>query len=531
MKAFIQFLLLFASVSFLNFPLSAQVIKLNSFPAARATIYLDFDGQYVTGSSWNWNGPINALPADLSNDAISEIFNRVSEDYRPFNINITTDSSVYLAAPFNQRTRIIITTTSAWYGSAGGVSFVGSFTWGDETPAWVFSALLNNNLKNIAEACSHEMGHTLGLQHQSTFDENCQKIAEYSAGQGDGETGWAPIMGVGYYRNLTTWHIGSSSSGCNNIQNDLEVLAGAANGFGFRIDDHGNTAATATTINIQGQSFAVNGVINKPDDADEFKIALYTTTNLRLNAIPENVGVGNQGADIDIKVALLNSNGDTIGIYNPITLLGVGIDTTLNGGTYYISVTATANPNHIVYGSLGFYSINGSLGIALPLHQFVLKANSIAGDNVLEWTYTSDEPVKNIVVETSADGKTFFSLVLLDAGTRSFSYKPLKANNYYRLRAITTADERSYYSNISYVRDDKETKPVQLLSNMIQSRLSVICNASYAYEVFDAGGALILQGKLINGFNELNFSHTRQGIFFMRISNGVASWTEKLIKR
>ena len=106
---------------------------------------------------------------------ITEVFNRVAEDYRPFTINVTTDSTKYLSAPVNQRTRVVITVTSDWYGSAGGVSFVNSFTWGDNTPCFVFSELLGYKPKNIAEAASHEAGHTLGLRHQSTYDANCAK--------------------------------------------------------------------------------------------------------------------------------------------------------------------------------------------------------------------------------------------------------------------------------------------------------------------------------------------------------------------
>src|SRR5438874_5033013 len=266
MKAIIQFLLLFAGSIFTVSGIQAQIPKLNSYPSGTSTVFLDFDGQYVTGTSWNWSGPIDAKPAALSTDAITQIFNRIAEDYRPFNLNITTDSVVYLAAPFNKRMRLIITPTSAWFGNAGGVAFVGSFNWGDETPAWVFSELLGNNPKYVAEACSHEAGHTLGLQHQSTYDVNCGKIAEYSAGQGTGEIGWAPIMGVGYYKNLTTWNIGPNTVGCNTIQNDINIIAGSPNNFGFRTDDHGNDPATATNIDIQGDGFLVNGLINKSDD-------------------------------------------------------------------------------------------------------------------------------------------------------------------------------------------------------------------------------------------------------------------------
>ncbi|HYE53201.1 MAG TPA: hypothetical protein VD996_00105, partial [Chitinophagaceae bacterium] len=216
----------------------AQVPILNSNPSAPATIFLDFDGEYVTGTTWNWSGPIAADAPPLTTEAITEIFHRVAEDYRIFNINITTDSIVYKNAPQFQRTHVIITPSSGWYGNAGGVAFVGSFVWGDDTPCWVFSNKLGNIPKYIAEAASHEAGHTLGLQHQSSYNATCGKTAEYSGGQGSGEIGWAPIMGVGYYKNLTTWHTGSNAQGCNVIQNDINIIASGINGFGLRADDH-----------------------------------------------------------------------------------------------------------------------------------------------------------------------------------------------------------------------------------------------------------------------------------------------------
>ena len=165
-------------------PIHAQTPRLNSDPGAAATIFLNFDGEWVSGTAWNWSGPINAQPAGLAVEAVVEIFNRVAEDYRPFNINVTTDSAVYAAAPITKRTHLLITSSWEWYGKAGGVAYVGSFGWGDDTPAWVFSSLLFNNPKNVAEACSHEAGHTLGLQHQSAYSGDCVKMAEYNAGQG-----------------------------------------------------------------------------------------------------------------------------------------------------------------------------------------------------------------------------------------------------------------------------------------------------------------------------------------------------------
>ena len=89
----------------------AQTPTLNSYSNAQATVFLDFDGHYVQGTAWNWSGPIQALPSGLSASAITEIFNRVAEDYRIFNLNITTDSTVYRATPTGKRIRMIITST------------------------------------------------------------------------------------------------------------------------------------------------------------------------------------------------------------------------------------------------------------------------------------------------------------------------------------------------------------------------------------------------------------------------------------
>lgn len=52
----------------------------------------------------------------------------------------------------------------------------------------------------IAEAAAHEFGHNLGLSHDGTTTGTT-----YYAGHGSGLVSWAPIMGVGYYNNVTQW--------------------------------------------------------------------------------------------------------------------------------------------------------------------------------------------------------------------------------------------------------------------------------------------------------------------------------------
>ena len=82
-----------------------------------------------------------------------------AEDFRPFNINITTDSAVYLAAPLNRRNRVIITPSSPWAPGVGGLAYLNSFSLNDDVPCFVFTDRLGTNMgKIIKKCCSHEAG-------------------------------------------------------------------------------------------------------------------------------------------------------------------------------------------------------------------------------------------------------------------------------------------------------------------------------------------------------------------------------------
>lgn len=504
-----------------------QVPIHNSYPSAASTIFLDFDGQYITGTVWNWGGPIDAQPAAVTPENITEIFNRVAEDYRIFNINVTTDSNVYNAAPILKRTRVLVTPTHQWYGSAGGVSFVGSFTWGDDTPCWVFSNLLGNNIKYVAEACSHEAGHTLGLQHQSSYNSSCSKTAEYNQGQGSGQIGWAPIMGVGYYRNLTTWYNGQSTEGCNVYQNDIQIVAGADNGFGLRSDDHSDKYKSATDI-IAGASFSVSGIINSSTDADVFKLKLSYAQNFKLTAIPQNVGADNSGADVDIQISLLNGNGDTISRYNPSLLLNAGIDTNLIQGTYYIVAEGISNMYLGDYGSVGYYYLNGELNRVLPVERFKLTGSAANGVHALNWSYVTSVDISRFEVQSSDDGSHFDKLVTLTPAQRTMNYTPLSGKRvYYRIKGIT-ADERSYYSNIISLQPG-QGKPVQVLNTFVKSTIGLNSTGQFSYQLFTENGQLVQSGKLQPGYNNISLDAAAKGLLLMRFFDGTQYWSEKLV--
>lgn len=366
---------------------AAQVPVLNSRPAiTNKVIYLDFDGQVVSGTGWNSGNTVNALPSTLSSANMIITWKRVSEDFIPFDVNVTTDSTRFNQAPANRRMRVIITPTSAWYGAAGGVAYVSSFAWGGTpgTPCWVFENQLGYSAKNVAEAASHEAGHTLSLRHQSTYSTTptCTKTAEYNPGLGTGVNSWAPIMGVGYSRNVTTWFNGTSSQGCNIIQNDhgstLPGITGP-NFLSFVADDVGDMYATGKTLNMNNIALVDSGLITTPTDVDVYKFTLCNNRYISIGIKPWALDTVNyNGANLDVQFALYNAATNSLlasdaSLNRLHTLAGVN----LGPGSYYFTVDGSGSPNYSDYGSLGRYYLE------IITSNAPLFANTIVTDPVI----------------------------------------------------------------------------------------------------------------------------------------------------
>ena len=515
----------------------SQVPVYSSYPSASSVIFLDFDGHSVIGTNWNYIPVIQCEASGVEESKITEIFNRVAEDYRPFNINVTTDSTKYWAAPATKRIRVILTVSSSWYGSAGGVAFVNSFSWGNNTPCFVFTALLGvNNSKNIAEAASHEAGHTLGLYHQAKYDENCIKLSDYHSGNGSGEIGWAPIMGVGYYRNFTLWHNGPNSSGCSSIQSDLAVITSGSNGVGYRIDDHKSTFNQATTLNFSNtMGFNVNGVVEEGTDIDAFKFTLPEAGRFEMSAIPYNVGTGNSGSDLDLQVTLYNEAQVALNVYNPGTLLNSVIDTLLNTGVYYLKIEGKGNQYASDYASLGSYSLDAKFtaGGVLPLHKLQLRG-ALNGDmHILNWEIVADEQVEELVVEIATDGRNFTPLMQTANDARTYSYRPgIPTNAQYRLN-VTFDDGHRYYSNVVTLKQTVSTPRPQLAGNLIRNNSIMISSPgnNFKYTLHDLSGRVISKGQLSNGMNLINPAGLINGMYMIRFSNAEQQWTDKLVKQ
>ena len=507
-----------------------SVPKLNSFPTAVATIFLDFDGQYVQSSVWNNGDPFNCAASGMTDPQITEAFYRVAEDFRPFNINITTDSTVFLAAPLNQRMRIIITPTSAWCPAGySGVAYIGSFNWGDDTPAFVFSDRLTYSPKKVGEIISHESGHTVGLSHQSKYDgSNCDTpIEQYNGGFGSGETAWSPIMGNSLNRNFTNWNDGPTPYGCTNVQDNLTIIT-TQNGFGYRTDDYADTLNNNTQT--LAANFNVGGIISTNSDKDAFKFTLNSNSNFHLVAIPFNVQANWIGANLDIRIELYNTSATLVRDYNPMNSLSMTIDTILNAGTYYIKVYGTGNSNIGPYGSLGAYTISGSTG-ALPIHEVSLSGTVDKSKHNLSWRIIADEPIKTIEVETSNNGSNFSPLTTVNPTATKFAYQSYKSNTvFYRLK-VTSVLNQTVYSNTIALKGAGNTEKLFNVSTLVQNEIVINAAENYQYTLYDMNGRSVNNGTGLKGINRVNVSNQSKGAYIIQLLSNDQKQTERIIKQ
>jgi PKD repeat protein len=284
--------------------------------------------------------------------AIQGIWKRVAEDYAPFAIDVTTQDPGVEALRKTTSSdsaygiRVVISPTS-FMGGWGGYAYIGSFSWNSDTPCMVFTANLANAEKYIAEAVSHEVGHTVGLNHDGVSGSS---PSEYYFGQGN----WAPIMGIAYYASVTQFSKGEYAN-ATNLQDDFTVIANYAP---LTSDDHGNTTAAATVI--AGPNVATGGTIETRTDADVFRFDSGD------GAISLNVLSPAGEPNIHAKAELLNANGQALSVIDSVTG-SISFNLTLGAGTYFLRITGIGSGDpktngYSNYGSLGNYVISGTIG-------------------------------------------------------------------------------------------------------------------------------------------------------------------------
>ncbi|MFM8808363.1 MAG: hypothetical protein ACKOJB_05570 [Chthoniobacterales bacterium] len=282
----------------------------------------------------------------------------MSRDFEIFNVNVTTDRAIHDAAPLNRRTHCVITSNDQAAPGAGGVAYLNSFA-ENFTSRKICWAFLDTNAKDTAEVISHEVGHTLDLDHDGRNASGSLPRDEYYSGQGSGATGWAPIMGVGYYRQLTQWSKGEYAR-ANNTHDDLAIMSQATK-IPLLTDDHGGNRGTAS--NISGDR--VRGYSETSSDFDFFRVDLPAGAH---SIFLQPAGYGNN----DLELQVQDAAGAVITTANPTEELAATATFSLaSPQTVYLRVDSIGKGDPLTtgytdYDSLGLYYLYGFGNQELP---------------------------------------------------------------------------------------------------------------------------------------------------------------------
>ena len=244
------------------------------------------------------------------------------------------------------------------------------------------------------------------------------------------------------------------------------------------------------------------------------------------------MGPNNAGADLDVKLELLNSALQVVQVYDPVDKLNVAVDTTLNSGIYYLVVQGAGNANTSNYGSLGSYNISGTFSplFTTPIKQVLLSGKTDKDKHILDWSIISDEPVSRLSLESSTDGTNFTTLATLAQGSQSYSYTPfVNENIFYRLKAVSITDQ-AVYSNVIALKLNGNSQKSFTISTMVHSEVTVIAKEDYDYQLADMSGRVIMGGRGKVGINTININANPNGIYLMQIISNNQRTTERIVK-
>jgi hypothetical protein len=358
----------------------AAVPVLRSRTNAKGVLYLDFDGAVVTDPFWASGTTINALPSELSSEKITDIWKVMAEDFRPFDVNVTTVESDYTNGKIGSRMRCIFTPTTDAMPGSGGVAYLGSFKWSGTTPCWAFNGTGSSATSSTAVHVgsmtgSHEFGHTFDLLHDGDTSQTGQS-KEYYGGHGTGVTSWGPIMGAPFTASVIQWSKGEYAN-ASNTEDDVATISGSYFALGYTVDDYANSTALARNIpQLTKGTISVAGVIETSADLDLFRLDCGKGT------LSVSIAGASPEPNLDAKLSLLNSAGTVVATSDPTGTLAASLSSAVSQGIYYLRVAPSSEPNgstvgYTTYGSIGAYTLSGTFPSNVGYADNFAEASSI----------------------------------------------------------------------------------------------------------------------------------------------------------
>ena len=320
--------------------------------------------------------------------------------------------------------------TGSWSGQTlGGLTYVGGFANADlPNLSFVFSAnLANGDPIDTGDMVAHEAGHGFGLNLQSQWSGNTL-VQEFYSGPGNG---LQPLMGYPYGAARALWWDGTSSLGPNNIQDDMAIIASAANGFGYRPEPSNTSAASAAPLAVSGNQVSTSGLIIHNTDQDYYS---FTTGagQITLTVTPQPAGINCLVPTIE----LLGPNGTTVLASNNNSSYAATVTLNVSAGTYYVVIGSEGG-----YDDVGQYTVSGTIvnNSSAPATPSNLTATASSAQVALMWSSVSGATSYNVYRSTSSGGE---GSTPYQTGLTSAAFTDTNVSNgttyYYKVTAVNS---------------------------------------------------------------------------------------------
>ena len=375
----------------------------HSKEGATQVLYIDFDGGSYSNTAWSGGSTVyEPRPFSIDNDYTSfsaeeeariyAIWQRVAEDFAPFNIDVTTEEP---ASYTNKTGHVFVTPTTDANGrdlphdGYDGVAWVGVFGWSnyatDYNISFVRAFTGSDRIQRMALAVSHEFGHNLALNHQEGDG------SAYYDGHGSGDTEWCPIMGSSYTAHVDTWTTKDAYATQSYGQDDLKQMKAV---LGYRVDDHGDSAADSSDVSYaSATAFTASGVIEQTDEIDAFNFAAGAGA-ITITATTLDTGYGQGGGNLDVRLELYAESDEStlLAFADPTDSLNATLSYTAGAADVFLvkvvpsswgdpyDTDGSTRTGWITYGSLGQYDLAGSC-VAYGAPEFELRGNDIVVQN------------------------------------------------------------------------------------------------------------------------------------------------------
>ena len=408
--------------------LSSYTVDETDYFEPQNVLYLDFGQFEATGNGGNlqgWTGYTldydetrvdeNGFYAFTFDELVAmyEAWVTTSEDFAPFNINVTLDIRKYIHKFENAEGKVKL------HALVGGLEADWRGIDDNERPITVFGdnmfyvfASGFGDGAQIGNLISHEAGLSLGLKHWS------QPRVELYPGNDE----WGPIMGETESGKLTQWSRGEYPDAINGADGkaatDQDDIAFLTDKLGLRPDENNVSIYTATSLdlskvtsatveialaegiiggywngnpsqsNVEAGEDATNKVTTvfgaENDDADYYMFELTDDSQ----AYHFNIGgiLADGITNLDVRVNVYNAAGELLQTYDNVDSLNIGFTFGGQTGIYYLSVMGTGKKTEIDgiysdYASLGMYDIRVKKGTVLRVNTTSDIVN--ANDNYL----------------------------------------------------------------------------------------------------------------------------------------------------